>query len=658
MTLKENFIIFDLEVYRNFFSAVFMDFTTKKTYTFVIWKHRNDLKKMIRFIKGVKDHEFFLVGFNSISYDGQILERIRDKFMEFIHMSSDEITNDLKETSDTVIGYTDEERYLHLIPEWKQSLQHLCLLKINNYDNRAKRTSLKWLEFTMRFHNIDSLPIHHDSLIDTEEEVEAMLKYNLNDVEATHEFFTRVRFEIDLRLQLSQEFGLNLHNASEPRMAREILGKFLIDSLGIRRSELKDMRTYRNHLIGRDLIFDYVTFRDPVLIKVKQFLQNLEWNPYDTKENNYGLKKIEKIFKFHTISKMAVGVGGIHGCIRPGVYESSPEWFIHDWDVESYYPNLGIKNKVYPEHLSTVFCDVNEQLFNDRKKIDKKNPVNYIYKIILNSAYGLSMERNNYLHDPKYTFTITFNGQLLLLKAGEMLKEQIPGIVFYQFNTDGITMGYHPKYEAKVRAVFAKWEKVTKLKMEDKFYKKMIIKDVNNYIAVDDKDVIKRKGAAFIYSQKPEDKEVFYHKNPSALVVAKAVEAYFVHGIDYRTFIENHEDIFDFCLGVKVKRDFDLYQHGYQKSKSRIIKRRIDQKVVRYYVSHHPTAFKKVYKMHAKKAGQTVDLVSGTNQTYYNVHTPGVPIADYKIDYRYYIMRARKIVDAIDANRNQLDLFK
>ena len=76
-------------------------------------------------------------------------------------------------------------------------------------------------------------------------------------------------------------------------------------------------------------------------------------------------------------------------------------------DVVSFYPNLGIRNKWAPAHLpQETFCQLYEWFFEERKKIPKKDPKNYVYKIILNSTYGLSNDENSFLYDPEFTMRI------------------------------------------------------------------------------------------------------------------------------------------------------------------------------------------------------------------------------------------------------------
>jgi hypothetical protein len=621
----------------------------------------------MKFLRKLKDYDYYLVGFNCIQFDAQVIQYMINNYDTLKRLKGEEIAKRIHDVAQAIINLPDEEKWSQLIPEWKLTMPQIDVYKQNHYDSKNKRTSLKWLEFTMRFPNIESMPVRHDEFI-TEDMIPAILAYNHIDVEATEDFFTRTLFETELRSTLSQEYNLNLLNASEPRMARDIFGTFLSERMGIMYRDLKELRTFRNRIYVRNLLFPYVRFKDPILKAVKTFFQGLDFNPYNFEENNYNLSSVTSSFKFHNL-QVDVGLGGIHGCISPGVYEANENWSIEDIDGKSYYPNLGIKNNLFPQHLSKDFCIVTDNLYKMRTQIAKDSPINYIFKIILNSAYGLSKEPNNYFHDPAYTFAITINGQLLLLMLAEIIRAYVPGVIFYQFNTDGVTIGYNPVYKAKVEEAKKIWENITKIELENNFYKKMVIRDVNAYLAVDIKDKIKRKNI-FAYSLKPEDKELQYHKNLSFLIVPKALEAYFVHGVPYEDYIMSCKDIYDFCGGVKVKRDFNLLEYSYNKAEQKIDKKVIKQQVVRYYVTTETTSLKKKYKAgskmdlkaksskpsKSKKEQGVVELENGWNTKYFNQYVKK-EMKDYNIDYRYYIRQVRDIIDNIQPNISNLKLF-
>ena len=97
--------------------------------------------------------------------------------------------------------------------------------------------------------------------------------------------------------------------------------------------------------------------------------------------------------------------------------------------------------------------------------------------------------------------------------------------------------------------------KITGLTYEFNEYKKMVVRDVNNYSAqysIDNK--IKHKGAFEI------EKEL--HKDPSMKIVSIALEKYFFEGIPVKETIENHSNIYDYCLRLKLNSAFSG-EYGY-----------------------------------------------------------------------------------------------
>lgn len=103
---------------------------------------------------------------------------------------------------------------------------------------------------------------------------------------------------------------------------------------------------------------------------------------------------------------------------------------------------------------------------------------------------------------------------------------------------------------SRMRALCKEWEAITRLELEEVFYKRMPIRDVNNYLALDNKGNVKRKGA-YEYNYG-------WHQDPSATIVGKAAEAALLFDTDIRTFITQHRDPFDFMLRAKVPRSARL----------------------------------------------------------------------------------------------------
>ena len=171
-----------------------------------------------------------------------------------------------------------------------------------------------------------------------------------------------------------------------------------------------------------------------------------------------------------------------------------------------------------------------------------------IIKLKSNSQYSK-------LYSPSYCMTITMNGQLLLTMLAEMLCE-IPDSQFLMINTDGLELKIPREYEQLYYNICKQWEAITKLELEFDDYQKMIINNVNNYIAVTNKGKVKRKGAMFIHEIK--DGELEYHKDHSSLIIQKALEQYFVYNKDPKEYIFVESDIYDFFKRVKLKGNAKL----------------------------------------------------------------------------------------------------
>ena len=113
----------------------------------------------------------------------------------------------------------------------------------------------------------------------------------------------------------------------------------------------------------------------------------------------------------------------------------------------------------------------------------------------------------------------------------------------------------------------------------------MFISDVNRYMAEYESGDMKRIGAyAHITAEEdPGTRELPYHKDWSARIVAMAAEAALVRGEDIREFITSHGDIFDFFLRTKVPRSSTLEWGGEKVSN-----------IVRYYISTDGKPLEKV----------------------------------------------------------------
>jgi hypothetical protein len=226
----------------------------------------------------------------------------------------------------------------------------------------------------------------------------------------------------------------------------------------------------------------------------------------------------------------------------------------------------------------------------------------------------------------------------------EKISLAIPEGIAIMQNTDGLEF-LIPRDKMEVFTdVCAEWEKMTQLTLETDTYKRMIIRDVNNYIAVYS-DITKKpkcKGAF-------EWENLALHKNKSFLVVSKAIYHYFVHGLTPEEYLETNKNIFDYCGGIKIRGEWFFVQKYF---KNGIYKEDILQKLVRYYVSTNGV---KLSKKHPD--GREIQIESGLwVQKLFNKFVD-LPFDKYEINKKYYLDKIHQEIQNIEKSTAQLSLF-
>jgi hypothetical protein len=353
--------------------------------------------------------------------------------------------------------------------------------------------------------------------------------------------------------------------------------------------------------------------------------------------------------------KTDYGLGGIHGAIDSGLYEAPPGWTIMTSDVVSFYPNLAIKNQFHPAHIpQKEFGELYEWFFEERKKIPKSDPKNYVYKIILNSTYGLTGDENSFLYDPKMTMQITINGQLLLTMLYEMLCDNIPEARPLMQNTDGLEMMIPTDKIGVYMKVCEQWEKLTQLSLEHDEYSKMVIGDVNNYIAVYKNGKVKCKGR-FEWEDLEKKKVAMFHKNKSFLIIPKAIYAYFVDGILPEDFLAQNQNIYDYCGAVKAKGGWHFEERKI--IDGNIVNNKL-QKIIRYYICNDGS---KLVKCHDDGREIQVEAGQWLQSTVNQLTANNKKFEDYNINLSYYIESIYREITQIQKVRpmaySQLSLF-
>lgn len=659
--------IHDYETLMNCFVAVFEHYKTSERKVFVIHDLQNNLKGFIKFLKQNKENKEWHISYNGLAFDAQVTHYIMDNYQLWENMSGCAIGEAIYAFSQETIERQNNREFGIYAP-WHMKIGQIDLFKMHHWDNPAKRSSLKWIQYSMDWENILDMPIEHTTKIETQEQLNTIIKYCINDVISTKEIFNRSHSQIKLRKNLTKKYGINLFSASEPKIAREIFAYYLSKKLYEPRYEIKKLRTYRSTIKLEDLILPYIKFESPEYKSCLEKFKSLELDAMKLKGQFRHQLEYKNV-------KTTFALGGIHGARKSGVYESDDEHVIMTSDVTSFYPNLSIRNKMSPAHFPKEdFCELYEWIFDERVKIPKSNPMNYVYKIILNSIFGLSNEQNSFFYDPELCMRITVNGQLSLAMLFEMICERIPQAFGLLQNTDGVEIRIPRDKVDLYMEICKEWEEITNLTLEHDSYQKLVLGDVNNYIAVNEfkeadlttwrkirEDnphyLYKVAGSKFMYAAvklkgRFNFHELALHKNKSKLVVPKALYNYFVKDILPEDYLTQNKNILDYCIGGRTK--------GNWKQVARCIKdgeyEEYDiQKINRYYISKKGIKIIKINKSDHRE----IQLEAGPwMQVLFNKLEIKPKWKEYDININYYLKAIESEIDKIlSVSANQLKLF-
>ena len=394
--------VYDLETLASCFTMTSKNVDTLEIKQFVLHKDRWEWDELMEHLEDCNA----MIGFNNINFDYPVLHfMIKNKIgchpsrQHIIHQIYTEVQRIINDKSPFGSGIRQNEI---LIPQ-------LDLFRLWHFNNKVRMQSLKGLEIAMKFPNVQDMPIGHEKGDISIEEVDEILDYNLNDVEATFEFYKRSIDKINLRKDLNKTYNLNSANFPDSKIGEELTLKLYCERTGQSIWDVKKMRTERPRIALGDCIFEYIHFETP---EFNNLLKKLKSQIISGTKGEFAESVVFKGFKYD------FGLGGLHASVEPGIYISNDEYIIRDIDVNSMYPNIVIQNGLYPAHLGPEFCKVYENIV--KMRLEAKKAGNTVLsdgmKLAANATYGKSNDKYSFMYDPLYTLTTTV--KLAVLKGG------------------------------------------------------------------------------------------------------------------------------------------------------------------------------------------------------------------------------------------------
>ena len=573
-------IIIDFEVLSKggFWMCCMKDYKTEKEHIII-----NNREEFLRVFNKNKDSVW--VGYNIKGYDQWIMKAI------IAGVDPCVISDKLIEQN---ISPYQVDRSLNRI--------HIYIFELND-----SYRSLKELELFMGEDIRESTVPFDLNRYPTKEEIEELTTYCLHDVRMTFKVFKEVYYKYEAQLGLIEYFDLDesMINKTEAQLSAYILGA-------------------KKPNYAREDVTDFEIVNTIELSKynnIKQWYEDY---------NNRDFKKYLRVNVYGVDTDF--GWGGLHSARKK--YQG--EDFIVNSDVSSFYPSIMIEYGLLSRNIQnpTKFKEIRDTRFKFKKE---KNSIEKSLKLVLNSTYGACLDANNDLYDKRQGIGICVNGQLLLLDLIEKVELEFGDRAeFIQGNTDGVMFKFKSKEDVdKYLEICKEWSQRTRMNLDHDFIKKIIQKDVNNYIYVKEDGSIKSKGA--------------YVKKLSLIdndlpIVNKAIKEKLINNIEIEDTINNCNNLMDFQKCVKIT---GKYSHAVYGSEN------INLKVFRVFASKS-SSDSAIMKM---KSDGKLEKISYTPDKVFidNSKVIGKEVSD-KLDKSWYIKLAKDRLESF-IPENSFTLF-
>lgn len=638
--------VYDIEVFQNIFHCSVKNTETNNIYKFEISERKNQLRELVKFFKQVDKYitwgdyyttninipaNVIFCGYNNLHYDNPIINYIieyEDKLMQY---NIPTICSSIFNLSKTIT--TSSEDNIDAWKHWKYQIWFDTFDILTMLYSNKLRVGLKEIQVTMQYPNVQEFVCDWTKPLPLED-FDSMIDYNINDIESTSELLNRCKKDVDLRITIEDEYGVRVLSKDGVNIGMKILTQKYLEKTGLTWQDIKDLRSPMSVIPLKDVILPFIKYDSPILQRVLDDMKNQIVSP--------GRKGYENKFVFNNL-RYSVGVGGIHSVNSPEIIIPRDDEMLIDIDVASLYPSMLIEYEFYPKHLGKEFLEVYKQIKDERieAKHNGDKVKNETLKLALNGLSGNLQNEHNFCYSPFAVMQIRINGQLLLLMLAEKLTQI--GCRIVQANTDGLFVLLKKDVYSKVNSICREWEQLTKLTLEEDRFKAMYQYAINDYFAITEDNKVKEKGM-FITAVK-------LGKGLTPKIIPKAVISFFKDGIPVEDTIKNCTDIRDFLMSEKTGKQWHVeYMNEEQQRTNRFYASTNGGYLWKWKDTGHkegeiitytePYVGERRYKASAR---QYQNMLTASGVTLLNKFDDK-PIEERKINYRYYIMEAYKII--------------
>jgi len=626
--------VYDIEVFQNIFHCSVKNTETEEIYKFEISERKNQLRELVKFFKQVNsyikwgdfygtelviDSDIIFCGYNNLHYDNPIINYIIEYEDRLISYNVATICNSIFNLSKTITTSTEDniDAWKHWKYQiWFDTFDILTML----YSNKL-RVGLKEIQVTMQYPNVQEFVCDWSKPLPLED-FDEMIDYNINDIESTTELLNRCKESINLRIAIEDEYGVRVLSKDGVNIGMKILTQKYLEKTGLTWWDIEGLRSPMDYIPLKDVILPFIKYDSPILQRVLDDMKSQIVSP--------GRKGYENNFIFNGL-RYTVGVGGIHSKNDPEIIIPKEDEMLIDIDVASLYPSMLIEYGFYPKHLGPEFLEVYSKIKDERieAKHNGDKVKNETLKLALNGLSGNLQNEHNFCYSPFAVMQIRINGQLLLLMLAEKLTQI--GCRIIQANTDGLFVLLKKEIYSKANNICREWEQLTRLTLEEDRFEAMYQYAINDYIAVKE-GYSKTKNPNLIKTKGMFITEVLLGKGLSAKIIPEAIIKYFVDKVPVEDTIKGCKDIRKFLMSEKTGKQWHVeYMNKEQ------------QRTNRFYASTNGGYLWKWKYSNNSEAKSYQNMLTASGVTLLNKFDDK-PIEERRINYRYYIYEAYKII--------------
>lgn len=415
-------------------------------------------------------------------------------------------------------------------------------------DIADKGLSLKAIEGNMYLPIVESsVPFDIDRPL-TPEELEEVIRYCKNDVDATVKLYQAREEYITSKKIVGKMYGvpeaeaLGLTNA---KLSARVLG-----AKHVSRDDERDYHVpecLNQKLIPKKVLDFFLQIRDLSIPATKLFGTG--------KQGSKGMTLDVWVETSGGRCAVTYAWGGVHGAKYAFKAEATEDRLIVNYDVSSLYPNSMINFGYCSRSMEDP--DAYKKLVETRlvaKKAGDKAKATAL-KLVVNTVYGAMLNAYNDLADRRSGRSVCITNQLAMTQLISMLAQECESLDFININTDGIMFFIDRREDQKASAIVETWCSITGFEMERDDFATVYQKDVNNYIGIKTDGKMKTKGG-YVSLYNGGD-----FKTNSLQIIHKAIVEYLVKGISPEETIRSETDIFKFQNIVKTGGTFEGSYH-------------------------------------------------------------------------------------------------